>query len=374
MMKLKVFKSSVFILLMLALAACHPALPKDGSKASGIAFPESSEILSKWLRANVADFWVFARDHRLLADYPSTGVVVGDTHLANFAPIPVLLKSGATEMRYLDVDFDDAGRAPLALDFLRLVVTSRAVNSDVKIKELVAAYIKGLMGEDVAPPAAVSKYLNFTASDYRAMADEDFNGKTNDQGFKLKPGKIEAYNGPLTTGQLAPLLPQIKIIDLATRPHDTGGNAGARVWIYGKDASGLRRLFELKKYQRTSLDQYAQQDDARAWEADVRSKLWPEVAEGEYRLVSLAPNETYWLREKKLSLIDIPYSNKDKAAGKLVLALATYDSYILGRLHGQQTESAPLKTLLSGSVQQAAFLEAVKSAAKVYLNDVAQRL
>ena len=369
-------KSVALILLSsLALAACHHAPEKSkASKGDGLAFPQSSDVLSKWVRVHVADYWSFARQNSLLASYPASGVVMGDAHLANFGPLPVQIQGGAVEMRYLDIDFDDAGHAPFALDFLRLVITSKATKESVKIKEMVEGYVKGLRGETVAAPSEINPFLTMSLDDYRKSMDEDLDGKTSSGSFKLKAGKIEAYKGTLTRAELQTLVPQITVSDVASRPEVDSENAGSsRIWIYGKDKLGLRRLFELKAYAPTALSAYQPQLEKAAWSADVRQSLWPDVARGEYELIDLPGRGSFWLREKKLTLIDVPYSSKDKSALLYVRHLAAYDSYILGQLHGHQASAAGLRDQLSNPVAEAAFQESIKEAAQIYLNDISNR-
>lgn len=371
---------SALVISGLSLSACHHAIDKskdDSSQDDGVAFPQSSSVLSKWLRSNVGDYWRFARENSVLSNYASSvGVVVGDAHLANFAPIPVKGADGTSSMAYLDIDFDDAGEAPFALDLLRLVATSKATKLEVKTKDMVAAYIKGLRNEPVEAPAEIRQYLNMSADDYRKLLSDDLDSKTNSQGFKMKPGKIEKYEGPLTRADLQAMVPtDVTVLDIASRPVDDGGNLGGeRIWIYGKDSSGLRRLFELKAYSPTELSAYQTQREMTSWAWLVRNTLWSHVATGEYELASRGSHGIYWFREKKLTLIDIPYSSNDKSDVNLVKRLAVYDAFVLGNLHASQPSVSALRDQLSTAAEQEAFAEAIKLAAKAYLADVASRL
>lgn len=367
---------TILILMMFAMAACHPAPSNDdGAKVKGESFPESSGALSKWVRVNVGDFWAYEREQNPLSSFASAeGIVVGDTHMANFAPIPVRLMNGTREMRYLDIDFDDAGRAPFAYDFLRLVVTTKATKRDTKVKELVDAYVRGLTGATpVAAPADLQDDLALSSDEYEKRLSEDIDGKTSGGKFKMKPGKIERYKGALTIEKAAALLPGYTVLDLACRPVDDT-NDDARIWIYAKDSAGTDRMFELKEYVATRLSAWAPQAPAANWLNDVRSALWPaDVARGEYELVELSGMGTFWLREKKLTLIDIPYSDEGKKAVAYVRGLSNFDAYVLGQLHGRQSTSAPLAAQLSNPIQRAAFEDAVKEASKAYLTSIATR-
>lgn len=367
---------TILVLLMLVLTACHPAPQEDGDgKAKGESFPESSAPLSKWIRTNVADFWSYERAHDPLNAFAEAeGIVVGDTHLANFAPIPVRLTDGTTQMRYLDIDFDDAGRAPFVYDFLRLVVTTKATKRDVKVKELVDAYVRGLTGgAPVAAPKDLEDDLSLTADDYTKRLSKDIDSRTSAGKFKMKPGKVEPYKGALTLAKAASLLPDYTVLDLALRPVDASSDDGdARIWIYVKDSANRDRMFELKLYVPTRLTVWGTQAERAQWIDEVRSTLWPsEIARGEYELIDIEGMGTYWLREKKLTLIDIPYSAQDKKSVQYVRTLAVYDAYILGQLHGRQPSSGPLAARLRNPVELGAFQERVKEAAKAYLGSVA---
>jgi hypothetical protein len=368
---------SLLVVLLLVLNACHHALPKDSDgddsgKSKELSFPESSAQLSKWVRTNVADFWRFEKEHDSLGSYADAiGVVVGDTHLANFAPIPVRLSDGSVQMRYLDIDFDDAGRAPFAYDFLRLVVTTKATKREAKVKEMVASYINGLTGGAAAPvPGDVQQGLALTADEYAQRLSDDLKGKVNDAGFKFKSGKIEPYTGPLTIAQIAPLLPRVQIIDLALRPVDDGT---LRIWVYGQDSSCLRRLYELKQYTPSRLSVWGEQLPRAQWVDEVRRAMWPGVSPGEYELLEISGAGTFWLREKKLTMIDIPYSNSDKKAINYVRKLANYDAYVLGQIHARQASAQPLIARLRNPVDAGLFQEQIKIAAKTYLHSIAGR-
>ncbi len=340
-----------------------------------VSFPDSSPELSKWVRTHVGDYWGFAKTHNLLSPYASdVGIVMGDAHLANFSVLPLQTSAGKVELKYVDIDFDDAGRAPFALDFLRLVIATKATQGKIKDRELTAAYIQGLHGEPFNVPQEISQIMATTPEQYLAKREVDLDGKTSAQGFKFKPGKIETYSGPIPRATLVALVPQVSVVDIAIRPHDSGESAGeARIWILGKDADGARHIFELKKYFPSQLANYAPQLREQEWVEEVRNALWPDIAHGEYELIHIDGNGDYWLREKKLTFIDIPYSSNAKSDVSFVGKLATYDSYVLGRLHGQQAASDALKMRLNNPVEQAAFSLAIKLAAKEYLYDVATR-
>ncbi len=369
-------KKLIAVLMLGLTAACHPA-PSDESedRVQSESYPESSAALSKWIRTNVADYWEYARSAQPLRDFSSAeGVVVGDTHLANFAPIPVRLNDGSTVMRYLDVDFDDAGRAPFAYDFLRLVVSTKATKRDTKLKELVDAYVRGLTGgAPVAAPADLVDDLAMSSDQYLKLLSADIDSKTGSGKFRMKPGKIEPYRGPLTVEQASALLPGYRVLDLAIRPVDDS-NDDARIWIYSKDSAGRDRLFELKQYVPTRLNAWAPQAERGLWFDEVRSALWSsDISRGEYDLIDVAGLGSYWFREKKLTLIDIPYSDNGKKAVAYVRALANFDAYILGQLHGAQASSAPFASQLRNPVSRNEFEERVKEASKAYLQSVASR-
>jgi hypothetical protein len=85
----------------------------------------------------------------------TTGWCVGDAHPENFG---VLIQEDGRPMFTMN-DMDDSGPCPVALDLVRLMVSSRLYSSGTKIETLLDAYLEGLARQSIAIPAAVSDML-----------------------------------------------------------------------------------------------------------------------------------------------------------------------------------------------------------------------
>ena len=86
---------------------------------------EASRTVSQKVRDNAPDFWQFSRESA--SEYfghflKYQGLVVGDTHPGNFIVAPI-----GSELRFHIADLKDAGFAPFALDFTRLVLSTHAI-------------------------------------------------------------------------------------------------------------------------------------------------------------------------------------------------------------------------------------------------------
>ncbi len=82
-----------------------------------------SKDLSQLIRSNTPQYWRYMKrraDLSTLKRYlPFEGVIAGDPHLGNFSILPLKSVGGPRQMRFVDVDFDDAGCGPFVLDFVR---------------------------------------------------------------------------------------------------------------------------------------------------------------------------------------------------------------------------------------------------------------
>jgi hypothetical protein len=87
-----------------------------------------------------------------------------------------------------------------------------------------------------------------------------------------------------------------------------------------------------------------------------------------YRIVDLSNGKAYWLREKKFTIIDIPYSADTTKKVEYIDDLANHAAYQLGVWHGQQSSAKRYVSMVSKDVD--AFQEAIKVFVKDYLEKV----
>ena len=332
---------------------------------------DDSKNLSQLIRSNTGNYWSFARknagDQKIAAYLQHKGIAAGDPHPGNFSIIPIRSASGSVALQYLNIDFDDAGRAPLALDFARLVVACEAMDSNLKKRDLEKAYLAGLKGKRRAAPESVEMALKTPISSYEARVDKYVAKKTAGEKFKLEEGEIEQYKGRrISRAEIEKLFPKLRVVDVASRPQDRGGSAGLlRLWILARSSDDSLRIFELKEWKKTELEKYEAQPEPEQWLSEVRAAFWPGISTENYRLVEIPGAGLFWLREKKVSLIDIPYSGDDKDDVRFRAEYSEYVANYLGLLHGKQ--SAGLRLLKQIEDDTDAFHEAVDEFASLYL-------
>lgn len=298
-----------------------------------------SKNISQFIRSNAPHYWSYMKNKVNAADLKSftkyEGFVAGDPHMGNFAPIPLRSKDGTRRMRFVNIDFDDAGVGPFAVDFARYVITVEATFSKVKKKDLEEAYIKGLRGQKVLAPKEVQKFLDMPLKEYDKLSAAYVRKHSNAKGFILEEGKVEADNRQIPRSAIANLFPNMKLIDIAIRPRERGGSEGVRVWTLVEEANGERHIIELKPLETSGLSEYKEQPPLTEWLKDVYETFWPGLQTSDYDIVEIKGVGQFWKRPKKYSLID-DLKDKFETANEL----AIYDANLLGLAHSQQQQSA----------------------------------
>lgn len=131
-----------------------------------------------------------------------------------------------------------------------------------------------------------------------------------------------------------------KSIDLGIRPVDRGRSAGElRIWALIERGDFHRRIMEFEQYAQAATAIYQPQPPFEQWLKEVRGVFSP-LDTSEYELVKLAEDSWFWVREKRVSLIDVPYTSKKDRGIKFRDGLATYDANQLGLAHSGQTQAA----------------------------------
>jgi hypothetical protein len=344
------------------------------SQNDGFIQVDESKNVSQLIRSNSNHYWKFMKkdaDLHLLAPYIHfQGVVVGDPHLGNFAPVPVATANGRRSIKFVDIDFDDAGRAPLVLDFTRLMVATKAVSRDLKAADLTDAYVSGLRGEDRQPPAVIQRALSLTMPEYDEMVERYTAKKIDGERFRYEKGDVVAYDGTasgaVTREEIQAIFPKARVLDYAARVKDRGGSAGSlRFWVL-VDESGTKRIYELKGYSASGVSAYQDQMTPVSWLRDINSVFRAGLDTSAYTLVVVGKSSIYWAREKKLNLVDVDYNGKSAEEKNFAIELALFDGWYLGRLHGMQPSARQYTAKIEKD--RYAFKEAVKAVAKEYLH------
>ena len=330
-----------------------------------------AENLSQLIRSNTLHYWNYMKrkaDLSGLRRYlPFEGIIAGDPHLGNFSVVPLKRIGGSRQMRFVDIDFDDAGRGPFVLDIVRYLIASKSIHKQIKNRPLETSYLAGLMGKKAAPPNKVRALLAMPVAQYDAKAATYAEKNSSKEGFIFK-GEIAPYKAKkvkIARATIAGLFPDEKIIDLARRCEVRGGSVGElRVWVLVESGKS-RRIMELKEYGTPATAKYRTQPPVREWLNDVRRTFWPGLDGSAYDLIEVPGAGLFWKREKHVTLIDVPYSSLKPSEIAFLEALAIYDANVLGLTHGRQAEAVPYRSLVENDPE--AFHQAVKPVVKSYL-------
>jgi hypothetical protein len=345
----------------------------SGKISTRIVMANKADDTSQLVRSNVAHYWGWAK--RNLKDYDYAkytsheGIVTGDPHLGNFIILPMKDSSGRTKLKYTNADLDDAGRGSYAVDFARLAVAVKAITTDIKYKDIVESYVLGLEQKKMEIPEALSEILDeYGIKEYRDALREYVDERVEDGKFIHEEGKIESYRGSLKRSEIQDLFPNGKVLDLAKRPLERGGSKdNERIWVLVEE-KGHNTIYELKQWSLTRLSAWSPQKNLDQWLKETTSVFDPQGNGQNFRIEKLSNGKIYWVREKKFTLIDIPYSADSVSEINFINDLATYAAYQLGRWHGQQTGSG--KYVKAVNEDQDAFREALKEFVKDYLEEI----
>src|SRR5690348_14189937 len=194
-----------------------------------------SKNLSQLIRSNAREYWPSMKNPahlRALQPYLEfVGTVAGDPHLGDFGPIPVTTVAGTREVRFVNIDFDDAGCAPFVLDYVRYLAAIKSQCKPMRSSVLLNNYVLGLKGEKIAPPKEVQKFLEMKISDYDKMAAQYCKKQSLGDGFKFKASKIDRYTGTIKEQAISKLFPGEKVLCVAKRVEERGGSSDeAPIW------------------------------------------------------------------------------------------------------------------------------------------------
>jgi hypothetical protein len=357
--------------MMNAVVACSlvMSLSSSGSQTSGrepspLAFQQAdlSKNMSQLLSSNANHFWLYNRDPRVLKDLANyvaaEGVISGDPHLGNVTVIPVKTNQGKEQLRFLNVDFDDGGRGPFALEFARSVTMAKAASKDIKIKDLFESYLEGLNGRVMAMPKRIAQAENLGLQGYEALRTKYVAKKMIDGRFKYKEGEIEKWEGHPNRSEVAPFFQGSTVIEVAKRPMERGGSLeGLRLWVLLQDGAGVQRIIELKQYQETALSEYSPQADARERIESLHELYWQGLDPRAYDIAEIQGTR-FWIREKKVEILT--YKNKaEEDEGRIYLAS------LMGMTQAKQAAAAKYAAKISKDPER--FKEAVKEYVHAYL-------
>ncbi len=341
--------------------ATHPAFDQVAGSRS----------LSQLIRSNAPEYWGYMKEKADLKPLrrflPFEGAIAGDPHMGNFAPLPLTTVKGQRQMRFVNVDFDDCGHGPFVLDYLRYVIAVKSLSKQTRRRMLQEAYLDGLAGKKAAPPQRVQECLDMSVADYDEMAAKYAAKKSTDTGFKFKKGEVEPYveRDNVKLADIKKVFAPHTVLGVARRIETRGGSIDQlRIWVLVQGDNGRRRIVELKQRAEPGTASYRKQPAVKKWLAEIRQAFWPGLTGAEYDLITL-DSKWFWIRNKEVSLIDVPYSSQKKQELEFVVALSVYDANILGLAHGAQPQSEEYRRTIKNNLDE--FRDATKAMGQAYL-------
>jgi hypothetical protein len=160
-----------------------------------------------------------------------------------------------------------------------------------------------------------------------------------------------------------------RVYDIGMRTVESaGGSKTLRIWALVDTPEGRRTIIEFKQYSKTALSDFRKQLDTDEWLNEVREIFWPNVEPSSYDLVNVGNGGLFWIREKKIPLVDIPYSSTKQKNVQLVKDLAVFNANQLGLAHGRQSSALLYRQFIEQN--RDAFHFALKSLTKDFIKSI----
>lgn len=310
-----------------------------------------ADKLTKLARSNAPQSWAwfksYSENYLPKSLFKFQGMIDGDPHNGNYGPMSVNGK-----VKWKSLDYDDAGTGPFILDYAKLQIAIKAVDSVQKIKagNMWQLYLSGLKGKAYPKtPDLISEFLNMSAADFRNLEvkkagkfsvgdrllnDGERSSKITDQ--KTYNLIFEVFRRHLPEGT--------QILDVGGREKVGGGSGsvggqGGVLRFIGlvKGADGRNTIYELKQDSESGIRNYQPQTITlqEALDFNVLGKSSEDKNIQEVH-ININGDKTFLLRPKPIYFYD--YANKAKTNSQFAEfeALSLYNAWYKGHMHGQQ--------------------------------------
>src|SRR5262249_45564891 len=98
---------------------------------------------------------------------------------------------------------------------------------------------------------------------------------------------------------------------------------------------------------------------------EIRRAFWPHLDGSDYDLIDISGAGLFWIRQKRVALLDLPYSSEDKKQIAFLDELEIYDANQLGLAHGRQRGASDYHASINTNPE--AFHDTTEPVAKAYL-------
>lgn len=257
------------------------------------------------------------------------GWCVGDAHPENFG---ILLQQDGRPMFTMN-DMDDSGPCPIGLDLIRLMVSSRLYDSDVKLEKIMSAYIAGLQQQSYETPAALTDMVKKALKKGTDPSPKKVDGKKiirDDNMREVTSKELSDIKAALSALRSA-LSPQTKVLDVVATSKIGGGSGGLLRYEVLLDNAGTLLHLELKEEITPSIYPVATQaipDTATRIQntMQVDQSGNPSV----YYTVVQVSGKDMLVRPRFDGNIGV---DLDKQSDSDNLEIISYEAYTLGRIH-----------------------------------------
>jgi len=289
-----------------------------------------------FLRSFVDYFYLVAKTNRskfkaIDDGWRFSGWCVGDAHPENFGA--VILKDGASTFTMNDMD--DSGPAPVVLDLVRLMVSSRLYDADTRLDRILEAYRTGLKAQNYTIPDAVAALLKKSGENGTSPDPDDVVGgklKRNAQMSEVSRVEKRQMNEVLAKANL-PLARNFKIIDLLATKKVGGGSGGLLRYEILINNDGVLVPLELKEEVQPAINSVAAGGASTTAER-IRSTIQFAMGPGASSFYSVVEfkGKAMLVRPRFSGNIGV---SLDKQTRKENADLIRYEAYQLGVIHSR---------------------------------------
>lgn len=313
----------------------------------------------------------------LSKDLLSVGIISADPNLTNYNDVPI---NGKRKLRFND--FDDSGRGPFIFDFVRFVVSAKALRLGIKTADLFEMYQAGLRNEKQEMPDFLKKILgDLSTKDEKKINEKYVDKHTSGDSFKFdkeitKLAKISSappevqkiFKEDLSTMQdaLKEALPEYKILDKAYRIKTSGGSKEQpRFWFLLKSEKENEKLIiEFKLMVEPAVELLQPQSDFQTRLRAINEVFWKNAEDPTYG-IAISKNHNYSMRRRFKKLISFSETPSDKEKQNIREFLSYIAYHDVGRPVSRQASSANYIKAVQNNPDQ--FLAIVESVASEYI-------
>lgn len=351
-------------------------------KTSPVKISSDSDKLTNLVRSNAPQSWAWfslnAEHHLPKSIFKFQGMIDGDPHNGNYGPLVV-----NNQVKWKSLDYDDAGIGPFILDYAKLLIAVKAVESVSKVKASTMwdLYLKGLKGEKYPEdPSLISKYLAMTPAKFRDLEVEktlkfSVGDKLLNDGEKSQMIKDKKLYSLILESFRRNLPEEMKILDVGSREKEGGGSGsvngkGGALRFIGlvKGADGRNTLFELKQKFQSGISNYQPQVTT-LQEVLTFQVLGKNSKDKNFQQVNIniEGDKTFVLRPKPIYFYE--YANKadTKSQFEEFNALSLYNAWYKGYMQSSQTGAKEYLMALEADSAERKIYEGLKTMTWSYL-------